>query len=60
MNLARTSRVSRLPQRLGWTLLCVWLIAMGLIPLLGLGSPALSMLMHIVAIAAGVLLFLER
>jgi hypothetical protein len=50
----------RLPQRLGWTLLCIWLIAMGLIPLLGLGSPALSMLMHVGAIAAGVLLFLER
>jgi hypothetical protein len=45
---------------LGWTLLCVWLIAMGLIPLLELGSPALSMPTHFVAIAAGVLLFLER
>ncbi len=60
MNLTRTSRVLRLPQRLGWTLLCVWLIGMGLIPLLGLGSTALSMLMHILAIAAGVLLFFER
>lgn len=60
MSVMRTSRVLRLPQRLGWKLLCIWLVCMGLIPLLGLGSPALSMLMQIVAIAAGVLLYFER
>lgn len=40
--------------------LCGWLVAMGVVPLLGLSTPALSLAMNIAAIAAGVLLLLGR
>lgn len=49
-----------IPRNLGLVLLCVWLILVGTVPLLGLGSVFLSMALNILAIAAGVLLFLER
>ncbi len=45
---------------LGRLLLGGWLIGMGAIPLLGLGSAALTLAMNCVAIAAGVCLFLHR
>jgi len=48
------------PRNLGLILLCVWLILVGTVPLLGLGSVFLSMALNILAIVAGVLLFLER
>ena len=48
-------------KRLGIILLSVWLILMGLLPLLKIGvSEVLSVLMCILAIAAGVLLLLDR
>lgn len=50
----------RIPDNLGILLLAIWLIAGGLIPLLGLGSSGLAMIMSILAIAAGVLLLLQR
>ena len=44
----------------GMTLLAVWLIAVGAVPLLGIGSPGVSTIMSITAIAAGVLLLWQR
>ena len=49
-----------IPKNLGSLLLAVWLIAMGAVPLLGLGSVFLSMALNILAIVAGVLLLLDR
>ena len=37
-----------------------WLVAVGAIPLLGLGSAALTMTLNCVAIGAGVCLFVNR
>ena len=48
------------PPALGRMLLGGWLIAAGAIPLLGLGSAALTTGMNCVAVAAGVCLFLHR
>jgi hypothetical protein len=50
----------KLPQRMGLLLLGTWLIANGAIPLLGIGSYALTTILALVAIAAGVLLILDR
>ena len=47
------------PNNLGFLLLAVWLIAMGAVPLLGLGSVFLSMALNILAIVAGVLLLFQ-
>jgi len=41
-------------------LLAIWVILMGAIPLLGMGSTTLTMLMQILAIAAGVLILLKQ
>lgn len=49
-----------LPNKLGTTLLCGWLVAMGAFSLLDLGSPLLAMLLNVVAILAGILLFFDR
>jgi hypothetical protein len=47
-------------RKLGMLLLAIWLILYGLIPLLHLSFEALPTLMAILAIAAGVLILLER
>ncbi len=50
----------KLPRSLGMSLLAVWLILNGLIPLLDLSFSGLSTLMSILAIAAGALILLGR
>ena len=50
----------RLTRKLGMILLSVWLIASGLIAILNLSFTGLSIVMAILAIAAGVLILLER
>ena len=47
-------------RKLGMLLLAIWLILTGLIPLLHLSFEALPFVMAILAIAAGVLILLER
>lgn len=54
------SNKSFLTQQISRWLLGGWLIAQGVIPLLGIGSAALSLLMSLVAIAAGVFILLGR
>jgi uncharacterized membrane protein YeaQ/YmgE (transglycosylase-associated protein family) len=53
------SRMRR-PQNLGMLLLAIWLILTGLIVLLGLSFQGLSLIMGILALAAGVLILLGR
>lgn len=53
-------RTIAVPRNLGTLLLAVWLIAAGVVPLLSLGSPVLAAVLHLLAIAAGVALLLER
>jgi hypothetical protein len=50
----------KLTRNLGMLLLGIWLVLTGLIPFLNLGSPGLSTLLAILAIAAGVLILLGR
>ena len=52
----------RLPRNLGlgMLLLAIWLILTGLIALLGLSFAGLSVIMGILALAAGVLILLGR
>lgn len=47
-------------RNLGMLLLAIWLIAMGLFPLLGLRFNHQQTLMNVLALAAGVLLVLRR
>lgn len=47
-------------RNLGMLLLGIWLILTGLIPLLNLGSPGLSTILAVLAVAAGVLILLGR
>jgi hypothetical protein len=47
-------------QNLGWILLAIWLIASGLIPLLGIQIPSGDTLLGLLAIAAGVLMLLGQ
>ncbi len=47
-------------RNLGILLLAIWLIAMGLIALLGLHIPSAGLILAILAIAAGVLILLHR
>jgi hypothetical protein len=54
------TRPLQLTKSLGMILLSVWLIVSGLIQLLGLSFSGLGLLMGILAIAAGVLIALER
>jgi len=49
-----------LPKNLGMLLLGVWLILMGLIPLMNLSFQGLSTLMGILAIASGALIVMGR
>jgi hypothetical protein len=50
----------RVPKRLGILLLSIWLILTGLIGLFHLGFAGLDIIMAILALAAGILLLLER
>jgi len=50
----------RLTRKLGMILLSIWLIASGLIVIFNLGFTGLSIIMAILAIAAGILILLER
>jgi hypothetical protein len=47
-------------QNLGMVLLGIWLIVNGLIALLGLSFQGLSLVMGILALAAGILILLRR
>lgn len=47
-------------KNIGFLLLGVWLIATGLIPLLGLGFSGLGIIMACLAIAAGALIIVGR
>ena len=49
-----------LTRNLGMMLLAAWLILTGLIPLLHFSFSGLGTLMHVLAIAAGILIFLGR
>lgn len=49
-----------LRHELGMILLAIWLILTGLIALLGLSFSGLGVIMAILAIAAGVLILLDR
>lgn len=51
---------SKLTKKLGMILLGIWLIMTGLIPLLHLSFKGLPLIMAILAIAAGVLVLLDR
>jgi hypothetical protein len=48
-----------IPRSLGRTLLAAWLIAAGAVPLLGINNPDLNLVLHLIAITAGVLLLLK-
>ena len=48
-----------IPRSLSRVLLAVWLIATGAMPLLGVSNPTLTLVMHVLAIAAGVLLLVK-
>lgn len=50
----------RLPRNVGKTLLAFWLIATGLFSLLHVATPSLSVVLHVIAVAAGALLFYDR
>ncbi len=47
-------------RNLGMLLLAVWLIMTALIPMLNLSFSGLSTVMHVLAIAAGILIILGR
>ena len=47
-------------RKLGMLLLAIWLILQGLLPLLHVSFEGLPLVMAILAIAAGVLILLER
>jgi hypothetical protein len=53
-------RLLRLPRNLGMLLLAIWLILYGLIALFGLSFQGLSVVMGILAVAAGVLILLNH
>lgn len=52
--------LARLPRDLGKLLFGVWLLLMGLIPILKLTSPGLTVVLGIVLIASGVCFILGR
>jgi hypothetical protein len=47
-------------RRLGFLLLGIWLIITGLLQALSIGNPVVSVLLALLAIAAGILIVLER
>ena len=50
----------KIPKNFGMSLLGIWLIATGLIPLLNLSFSGLGTLMAIIAIASGALILVGR
>jgi hypothetical protein len=50
----------KLASNLGMLLLGVWLLLTGLIPLLNLGNQVPQALMHVLAVAAGVVILMNR
>lgn len=50
----------KLPKNLGMILLAIWLILYGVIALLALSFSGLPLIMAILALAAGVLLLLDK
>ena len=52
--------MARMPKRLGTLLLAIWLIATGVIPLLHLSFEYSGLVMSALAIAAGLLILLDR
>ena len=50
----------KLPAKLGTTLLVIFLVSYGALPILHLSSPTTQAILHIIAIAAGVLVWLDR
>lgn len=44
----------------GMLLLGIWLILVGLLPLLSIGNPTSTAIVHLLAIAAGLLILLDR
>lgn len=50
----------RLPENLAFILLAIWLILEGLILLLGLTFAGLSVLMGLLALAAGIILLIDH
>jgi len=53
-------RAIGIPKNLGLTLLCIWLILNGFIILIDLRFAGLNLVMGILAIAAGILFWLEQ
>ena len=53
-------RPVKLTRSLGVLLLGIWLIVTGLLPLLGINIPASGIILALLAIAAGILILLER
>ncbi len=49
----------RLTNNIGMVLLAIWLILMGLLPLLSISIPGIDLILAILAIAAGVLILLR-
>lgn len=47
-------------KNLGWLLFAIWVILMGLIPLLSISFPASTIVLGVLATAAGVLILLRR
>lgn len=47
-------------KNLGMLLLAIWLIATGLVPLLHLSFPHLGSILAVMAVAAGILILMER
>ena len=50
----------RIPDALGIILLAIWLILEGLISLLGLSFEGIGMIMGLLALAAGILILINR
>ncbi len=50
----------KVTRNIGMLLLAIWLILVGLVPLLNLGFSGLSTLMAVLAITAGVLIIVGR
>ncbi len=53
-------RRTTLPRNLGMILLAIWLIVWGVVQVAAIGSPIIYLLLALIAIAAGVLILLNR
>ena len=50
----------RIPRNLGGILLAIWLILVGILPLLNITFPSQEIILAVVGVAAGILLLLRR